>query len=562
MFAVKGIRTLSLSTSVHVLRACTFPTQKITSCTFKEFNNSHSTSWPAHRIIKRTRNSVYFISPLVHYSTNLKSSRPTKTKLILERKITSLETVQQQLKFFLEVKYFAETVNKIAILYNIAKIIERDEEQKEVLKQQNSTYVDLLNNISDHMSRCLPQNVPVLMWALGLNQVKHQKLVSLCEKKILSRGASFFGIGNICQILGGCASLSMSQTKIFTKFEEAILNGEVKICGSENHQLSGILQSFAKTDNGSVQLFDAFLEEILSRDFTMINSHILTEFVWSFAKKELKADELYDRVEEEILRRETTDLNKTEFITKVLWAFAKAGKGSKKLFDSVDNEFATMGVEQLSSHELLDIVWSFGMRNFIKATAFDLVKEELLRRGAHTLKTYELVLFLLSFYSAHRHDDKLVSEIESELCLRNVKQIGTTQLCQVVWCLAMTGKSNSQLFDVVLTDVLQHGVWNFSKEEKFFLIRGFTEARRGSKEFYEHLCSSFSYKDFSKFCARDIVEFAWCFSEAGVEAGTAFNSLEKEVLNKGKGYFSEKQLTSIKNSFQHVGKGTKQLFEL
>lgn len=552
MFAVKGIRTLSLSTSVHVIRACTFPTHKVTSCT----------SWPADRVIKTTRNSVYFTSPLVHYSTNLKSSRPTKTKLILERKIMSLETVQQQLKFFLEVKYFAETVNKIAILYNIAKIIERDEEQKEVLKQQNSTYVDLLNNISDHMSKCLPQNVPVLMWALGINQVKHQKLVSLCEKKILSRSASFFDTGNICQILGGCASLGMSQTKIFTKFEEAILNGEVKTCGFENHQLSGILLSFAKTDNGSVQLFDAFLEEILSRDLTMINSHILAEFVWSFAKKELEADELYDRVEEEMLRRETTDLNRTEFITKVLWAFAKAGKGSKKLFDSVDNELTTLGVEQFSSHELLDIVWSFGMRNFTKATAFDLVKEELLRRGAHTLKTHELLLFLLSFYSAHRHDDKLVSEIESELCLRNVKQIGATQLCQVVWCLAMTGKSSSQLFDVVLADVLQHGVWNFSKEEKFVLIRGFTEARRGSKKFYEHLCSSFSYKDFSKFCARDIVEFAWCFSEAGIEAGTAFISLEKEVLNKEKGYFSEKQLTSIKKSFQHVGKGSKQLFEL
>ena len=563
MFTVYRMRTLSFCTSVRILRAYPLLTQNFTSCTFKEFHNSCSALWPGDRIVKPTgkSNSLSF-NRQAYYSTNLKSSRPTKAKLLIERKILSLETVKEQLKFFVEVKYLTETVNKIAILYNIAKIVERDGEQMEVLKQHKSTYLELLDSISDQMSRCLPQNVPILMWALGVNQIKHRKLFSLCEKKILSRGASAFDNENICRILSGCANLNMSQSEIFPKFQEAILNGELKIGGFENHQLSGILLSFAKTGNGSNELFDAFLEEILSRDLAMINSNVLAEFVWSFAKKELKADELFDGVEEAVLRQGTTDLNKTDFIAKVLWAFGKAGKGSKQFFDSVDNELVSLGMERFSNLELLDIVWSFGKRNFTKATAFDLVKKELLSRGAHTLQTHELVLFLLSFFSAQKHDDKLVTEIESELCLRNGKQIGCTQLCQVAWCLGRTGNPQSTLFDVIEAEVLQRGVCNFSREEKFILMRGFVEARRGNKKFYKLLHSSFSENDFSNLSARDICEFVWCFSEVDVEAGAVFDALEKEILKKETEFFSQEQLTLIKKSFQKVRKGTKELFEL
>ena len=474
----------------------------------------------------------------------------------------SLKTVKEQLKFFMEAKYVAETVNKIAMLYSIAKIIEGDEEQKEVLKQQKSTYMELLDSISKGMSKCLPQNVAMLMWAFGINQVKHQKLFHLCEKKILSHGASVFDNENICQILSGCANLNMAGSGIFPKFQEVILNGKVKICDFKNHQLSGIVLSFAKTDNGSVELFQAFLEEILSRDFRMIDSHALAEFVWSFAKKEVEADELFDRVEEEILRRATADLNKTSFITKVLWAFGKAGKGSEQFFYYVDNDLVSLGVESFNNVELLDIIWSFGKRTFTKAMVFDVVKEELLKRGVHTLQTHELVMFLLSFCAAQRHDNNVVTEIESELCLRNGKQIGSTQLCQVAWSLGRMGKANSKLFDVIEAEVFQRGLRKFYKEEKFLLMRGFIEASRGSRKFYEFLLSSFSEKEFSCFTARDIFEFAWCFSEAGVEPGTVFDALEKEILNKEKEYFSEKQVMSIKKSFQNVGKGSKELFEL
>lgn len=565
MFTAYGMRTLSLSTRVQFLRVCPFLSQKFPTCTFKEFSISHGNMWPGDTIAKPTTrsNSLSYVNPPDSYlSTNLKSSRPTKVKMIIEKKIMSLKTVKEQLKFFTEAKYVAETVNKIAILYSIAKIIEGDEEQKEVLKQQKSTYMELLDSISKEVSKCLPQNVATLMWALGINQVKHPKLLHLCEKKVLSRGTSVFDNKNICQILSGCANLNMGRSEIFHKFQEAILNGEVKICDFENHQLSGIIVSFAKTENGSIELFEAFLEEILSRDFTMISSHALAEFVWSFAKKEMEADELFDRVEEEIPKRGTADLNKTSFITKVLWAFGKAGKGSKQFFDYVDCELASLGVERFNNVALLDIIWSFGKRTFTKAMVFNVVEEELLKRSAHMLHTHELVMFLLSFFAAQRLDNKLVTEIESELCLRNVKQVDTTQLCQVAWSLGKIRKTSSQLFDVIEAEIFQRGLRKFSKEEKLLLMRGFFEAGRGNKKFYEFLFSSFSENDFSSFTAKDLFEFSWCFSEAGVDPRTLFDALENEILNKEKEFFSQIQAVSIKKSFQKVGKGSKELFEL
>ena len=565
MFTAYGMRTLTLSRSIRFLQVCPFLSQKFTSYTYKEFSKSYSNSWPGDAIAKQTKrtNSLAYVDlPDSYLSTHLKSSRPTKVKMIIERKIMSLTTVKELLKFFTEAKYVAETVNKIAILYSIAKIIEEDEEQKEVLKQQKTTYMELLDSISKEVSNCLPQNVATLMWALGINQVKHPKLFHLCEKKILSQDTSVFDNEKICQILSGCSNLNMVRSEIFPKFQEAILNGEVRICDFEYHQLSGITVSFAKTETGSTELFEAFLEEILSRDFTMINSHPLAEFVWSFAKKAVEADELFDRVEEEIPRRATADLNKSSFITKILWAFAKAGKGSKQFFDYVENDLISHGVEKFSNVELLDIVWSFGKSTFTKAMVFDVVNEELLKRGAQTLHTHELVMFLLSFFAAQRHDHSFVTEIESELCLRNGKQIGTTQLCQVAWSLGRMGKASSRLFDLIQAEVIQRGLRKFSKEEKFLLMRGFIDACKGSKKFYEFLFSSFSEKDFSSFTAKDLFEFAWCFSEAGVEPGIVFDALEREILNKEKDYFSQIQVMSIKKSFQKVGKGSKELFEM
>ena len=61
----------------------------------------------------------------MQYSTDLKSFHPTKVKMIIERKIDTLEKVDEQLYFVMEVNYMTVIVNRIAILYNIAKITEK-----------------------------------------------------------------------------------------------------------------------------------------------------------------------------------------------------------------------------------------------------------------------------------------------------------------------------------------------------------------------------------------------------------------------------------------------------
>lgn len=538
-------------------------TREFSTNSFQDSTIMFSASCGSKGVGKVTGNTkrVLVFRPSMEYSTDLKSLRPTKVKMIIERKIDTLETVDKQLDFFMEVKYMTDIVNRIAILYNIAKITEKDEEQKKVLKQEKSNaYTELLDSILEKLYRCLPQNLAILMWSLGINREKHKKLLQLCEKKILACGMSVFTYGNIFQILNGCANLKMTKSPIFPKIEQAILNGDVKICDLENHDLSGILYSFADTSNGSVQLFEAFLEEFLSRDINSMNSQPIAEFVWSFARKEQDADKLFDKVEAEIISRDMTELNKTDFF-KILWAFGKAEKGSKKFFQSLDGKLVSQGAGCLRNAELLDIVWTFSTRHFLEGAIFDVVKEELFDRGVQTLHTHELVLLLLSFFSAQRYDDKLISEIEGELCVRSVKQIASTHLCQVAWCLARTEKSDSELFDSIEAEVSRRGLSVFSKEEKLLLFQGFVEANKGSKKFYQLLCSSLLANELSDFYERDVQQFAWCLSHVDVETRAIFDTLEKEIFNNEKYKFNEKQLISIKRSFQKVGKGTKELFE-
>ena len=97
------------------------------------------------------------------------------------------------------------------------------------------------------------------------------------------------------------------------------------------------------------------------------------------------------------------------------------------------------------------------------------------------------------------------------------------------------------------------------------LMRGFLEAKRGSKDFFKLLLSSFSANDFSNLTQVDICNFAWCLSKASVEAGTLFDALECEILSKDKPYFNKRELAYIKWNFKEAGKGSKgskALFEL
>ena len=281
----------------------------------------------------------------------------------------------------------------------------------------------------------------------------------------------------------------------------------------------------------------------------------------------MKVDRLLDRVEEEILRRGTANFKRIDVIN-ILSAFSKAEKGSEQLFDIMGVELVLRGLEELTNSDVARISWPFATRDATNAKVFYLVRDEVLKRGVGMFQVIEFVHILHSFAFARRYDNKLVEEIESELLSRDVEQFDNGILCQVAWCLGRARKSDSKMFDVTEEVVFQRDLHQLSISEKFLLFQGYIDAKRGSRKLYERLQVSFCTSRFADLTAGDIFVLAWRFSEIEENTGPLINTrqlfdiLEREILNRGKYSSREKGLWSIKRSFQKVGKGTNELFEL
>ena len=534
------------------------------------------TLWSSPKILtesKPRKIGSYFLKPsVVHFS---RRPRPSEDDIKMNKVILSLKTVKEQLELFERIKNSANIVNRVTMLYSIAKITERNGNQSQVLEQEkgksrqalNSVYLKLLDSISKDIAKCQPRELANVMWALGKLEEKDHELVQVCERAILSRDITTFSNGGICQIVSGCINLDLTATEISSTLQESIRNGQLKLSNFENQVLSAMVMLFAKSDGCAVELFDIFLEEILSRDFLLMDSADLTLFVWSFAKKELNAETLFDRVEEEILRRGTANLE-IRHIVQILWAFSKAKKGDKQLFYIMDNELTSRGLKGFKNSHLLQIVWSFAKRDVTNAKVFDLVKDEIFNRGVGMFQSHQLGLILYSFVFAQRQNIKLVEEIESELLSRDVEQFCNGLLCQVAWSLGRARKSDSKMFDVIEESVFQRGLHQFSKSEKFLLLRGYVEAKRGSRKLYEGLQVSFLKSCFSDLTATEIYQLAWYFPQAEdftgplINTGQLFDTLEREILTKGKLFFKKRLLHGIKIGFRNIGKGSKELLEL
>ena len=564
MIAVYGVR--SLFTSIPFVRLYPCLSQKVSSGTFNGVNNLYSSSGPLLRIPKATRkvNSLYLINcSTTYYSTE--RSHPSRDDIQFRKKIVSLKTVEDQLELFDSFKNSAGVVNRVTMLYCIAKITERDETQKEMLKmgqqRENSPYLELLESITGVISKCQPRDLANVLWALGKIKERGHKLVEVCEREILSHGILAFSNAEICQIVNGCANLNLRTSGIFGNVQEAILNGKIKIKDFDDRGLCGMLLSFSKTENGSLEMFNVVLKEILSRGLSRVDNPYLAHFLRPFAMMKFQAHELFDRIEAEILERGTTDFHNYDLIH-IMWAFATPEKGSKGLFYMLDNELVVRGVKAFSNFVLVRIVFAFGKRQVRKAKVFDLVKKEVLDRGLCKFQAHELVLILWSFVSAERHDDILVTEIDGELCLRDIKQFSNGNLCQVAWSLGRAGCSDSKLYNVIEVEIFQRGPSEFTAKQKRVLMRGFLKAKNGSEEFFKLLLGSFSANDFSNLTPAAISDFAWCLSKAPVDAEALFGALECEILSKDKSYFDKRRLEYIKSNFIEAGKGSEALFEL
>ena len=568
MLLVSGLK--SLHTSLRGLALCLFEFQKYSSRSFQKLNNSYNISRTPKQIFYKATRHGNSVNPCYRFSTS-QSTNQSRYVRNLDKKISILKTVEEHLDLLRKFRKSVYTADRVAILCRIAKIIDGDKRESLVVELerrksqwgQHSIYMESLECISQGISRCNAWHLANLMWALGKVHEKDHKLVAVCEREILLHGITSFNSAEICQIVNGCKNLNLVSSDIFAKTEETILNEDICIRDFKIHELSGILASYSKTGKGSAKLFNTFVKEILSRDFSKIGYRALAEFVWSFAKRDFVADSLFHNVEEEIIRRGISDLDNPS-LTKLLWAFTKAGCGSKRLFYHLDNELVSSGLKRFDRGVLIEILWSFTKRNATDARVFALVEEEVLHLGVHKFKTHQLVRILFSFISAQRHNPLLASEIESELCLRDILQFTGGDLCQIAWSLGKAGKSDSKLFDIIESQIFQRGVRELPLKEShlLMLMRGFIEAKRGSTRLFEFLTHFFTETDFRCFRESEICECIWCFSEAGFKSGALFDSLEKEILNRDKYFFSGRQIAFIKEGFQRVGRGSRELFAM
>lgn len=562
-------RVLSLLTRKQVPRVSCFSAMVISLPLSKTARITYNTVLPPFITAKQ---HVYTAVLQKHFTTCTSTdivAQPSDADVMLTRKIMVTITVQGQLELFKAVQDSAGTVHKVAFLFNIAKIIVKNEMQQQVLEQEKelskqgkgSTYLDLLECIAEIINNCQCRHLANVMWALGKVKEKDHRLIQVCMHEILHRDVSSFNYVEVLQIVNGCANLDLKAPEIFSNFQEAILAQKLRSKGLEDQEMAGILQAYAKTNNGSKELFDHFLKEIASRNM-MINSRALADVVWSFAKTTCNtdSDSLFNLIEGEIVRRGAFDFENPD-IVKILWAFSMAGKGSIRLFALLESKLISRGMNTFLNVELVEVLWSFGRSNVRNARVFDVAESEILNRGASGFKTHELVLILYSFVTAKRDSANVdfIKQIEAELSLRNTNELDISDWGQVIWSLGRAGISDSKFFDLAEAEVLSCNMQKVSRTQKCMLMRGFIEAQRGSKELYQHLHSSISSRDLSNLTETQICEFAWCFSLANVEAGKLFDFLEKEILNRGRYHFTKKQLRVILKSFLRAGKYSKRL---
>ena len=538
-------------------------------------------------LLRNTRSTYSTISPLSilehqqgyhqmkavpqKFYSNLKSiaNHPSDAEVNQNRKIMLTISVQGQLELYRSVQESVDVVNKVAFLFNIAKIVGRDKTQQEILKKErehfkqgrSSAYVDLLESIAKTIDNCQCRHLANVMWALGKIKDKDNRLIEVCKSEILCRDILSFKFAQICQIVNGFANLDIKAPEVFAHFQEAILSEKLSSKELEEQHISGILMSYAKMNNGSEELFDYLLREVASRDMA-VNSRVLADMVWSFAKKGIDSSSIFCLVEAEVIRRGASNFEIVDMV-KILWAFSIGGKGSIRLFYLLDSELISRGLNNFLDIELVEVIWSFARRNVRNAKIFDVAESEILNRGVSGFRTHELVLILYSFVRAKRDgvNVNFVKNIEAELCLRSTKEFDIGHWSQIIWSLGRLNMSESKLFDVAEAEVVKCNMHKMSRAGKLMLIRGFIKAQRGSKELYQSLHSSISAKDLYNLNEAQICEFVWCFSLANIQADKLFDFLEKEILNSKKYRFTRKQLSAILKSFLRAGKGSKALLK-
>ena len=484
----------------------------------------------------------------------------------LSRKIMLTPTIQGQLELYRRtVGESINIANRVAILFNIAKIVQKAEAQRLILAQElydDSAYVDLLKGIALAINQCKSRHLANVMWALWKLEEEGDGLQQVCLNEILQRDVNGFNLTDICQIVGGCVHQGVKVAKIFESFQNAMLAGNVKGEELEDQHISGILTSYAKANFGSEQFFQFILGEVATRNMA-VNNRTLSDIVWSFAKRGVNSESMFSLVEAEIIKRGTHSFHNISLL-RILWAFLKRRKnGNSYLFKLIGNELLARVTfdNTLSNGDLASALSLLARGNVTHSKFFVIGETEILKRGISHFDSVDLVIILYSFAQMRRKptNPNFIGNLEEELCQRNFSELREIHLAQILWSLAKLSNLESKLFNSVEPEVLKrlHNECKLSPEGVFMILRGLIETQRGSRELFEHLCSNLLKTDLSYLTESQLCEAAWCLSLAKVENEEAFSLMEKEILNRDKHHFKRHNRESLLKSFQRVGRGSK-----
>ncbi|XP_078349319.1 uncharacterized protein LOC144634278 [Oculina patagonica] len=312
---------------------------------------------------------------------------------------------------------FDETLSIASMVYLLGwmgRIAKKDctIQEKLHMKSSNkgaSVYIRLLNCITNNISTVEPRQLAVIVWSLAKIQERNHPLLQVCEKEILSRGVGTFDYKTVSQVAVGCSLLNWTETSVFSEMEKAILSGQLDITTFDLRAFAQTVVSFAKTDNGSSQLFELFLNVILSCEFSTFHNNDLSHFVWSFAKRGFQADQLFEKTETELFRRNISAIKKSVDIAMLLWSFASTGNGSKDLFRAFEELIQSKNIKHFENNELSQIIWALGKAGVPSDKVLTKFEQEVKRRGIQTFSRDDNEMPHKGFRVASGANKKLLS---------------------------------------------------------------------------------------------------------------------------------------------------------
>ena len=147
-------------------------TQVFSSCSFKEFKYLSQTSCLLPNILNQREPrefGSFFVRPSAAYFSS--QLRPSQDDITINKEILSIKTIIELLELFDSIKSSVSVVNRVTMLYNIAKVTGRDGNQRRVLEQEkgksrqglNSAYLKLLGSISKDIAKCQPWDLANVM---------------------------------------------------------------------------------------------------------------------------------------------------------------------------------------------------------------------------------------------------------------------------------------------------------------------------------------------------------------------------------------------------------------